>query len=156
MNSNRKFAAVCAGLWFFFAVFAAACTSGKAQTGLEARSLTITTASGKQVEIKAEIARTPEQRQKGLMFRKELPDGKGMLFVFESEEPLSFWMKNTLIDLSIAFINSSGTILEIKNMYAGDLSSVPSSYPVRYALEAPRGWFSRAGIAAGDKISPVD
>ncbi|MDR0402159.1 MAG: DUF192 domain-containing protein [Treponema sp.] len=122
------------------------------QAVLETRIISIHTASGTKVSIEAELARTARERQAGLMFRKELEDGKGMLFVFENDEVLSFWMKNTLIPLSIAFIRYDGTIVEIKDLYPRDLSPVHSSRSVRYALEAPRGWFDRAGVKAGDRI----
>jgi len=75
-----------------------------------------------------------------------------MIFVFERDEQLSFWMKNTVIPLSIAFIASDGRITEIKDMRPLDLSAVKSSRSVRYALEAPQGWFSRAGVKAGDVV----
>ena len=108
---------------------------------------------GQQVAmVKAEIARTREERAQGLMHRKKLPDGEGMLFVFERDEVQSFWMKNTLIPLSIAYIASNGRIIEIKDMYPLDESPVPSRVPVRYALEVPQGWFSRAGIKPGDVL----
>jgi len=84
------------------------------------------------------------------MFRKNLPDGEGMLFVYERDQVLSFWMKNTYIPLSIAFIASDGRIVDIKDMYPHDESSVLSSRSVRYALEVPQGWFSRAGVRHGD------
>jgi uncharacterized membrane protein (UPF0127 family) len=102
--------------------------------------------------IKAEIARTQEERGKGLMYRKKLPDGEGMLFVFEKDGVQSFWMKNTHIPLSIAFIVYDGRIIEIKDMQPGSLNSVLSSRSVRYALETPQGWFSRAGVRSGDVI----
>lgn len=104
------------------------------------------------VVVKAEIASTGEERSKGLMYRKKLPDGEGMLFVFERDEVLSFWMKNTLIPLSIAFIASDGKIIDIKDMYPHDENSVVSSRSVRYALEVPMGWFSRAGVRTGDMV----
>jgi len=102
--------------------------------------------------VKAEIARSDEERSQGLMFRKKLPDGEGMLFVYERDQVLSFWMKNTYIPLSIAFIASDGRIVDIKDMYPHDESSVLSSRSVRYALEVPQGWFSRAGISHGDIV----
>jgi uncharacterized membrane protein (UPF0127 family) len=86
------------------------------------------------------------------MFRKRLADGEGMLFIFERDEALSFWMKNTLIPLSIAFIASDGRIIDIKDMRPLDLSSVKSSRSVRYALEVPQGWFNRVNVRPGDKI----
>ena len=76
-----------------------------------------------------------------------------MLFVFDSDERLSFWMKNTLIPLSIAYIASDGTIREILDMEPHSLAPVPSQYSVRYALEVPKGWFSRAGVRVGDRVS---
>jgi len=102
--------------------------------------------------VKAEIADNQETRNKGLMFRKKLPDGEGMLFVFEYDHVLSFWMKNTYIPLSIAFITHDGKIIDIKDMYPHDTSSVLSSRSARYALEVPQGWFSRAGVRAGDTV----
>jgi uncharacterized membrane protein (UPF0127 family) len=123
----------------------------KPQPVLETRIINIQTASGA-VPIEAELARTAREKQAGLMFRKELEDGKGMLFIFENDEAHSFWMKNTLIPLSIAFVYYDGTILEIKNLYPRDLGPVHPSRSVRYALEAPQGWFDRAGIKAGDRL----
>jgi uncharacterized membrane protein (UPF0127 family) len=102
--------------------------------------------------VKAEIARTGDERSKGLMYRKKLPDGEGMLFIFERDEVLSFWMKNTYIPLSIAFIASDGKIIDIKDMYPQDENSVVSSRSVRYALEVPMGWFLRAGVQTGDTV----
>ena len=102
--------------------------------------------------VKAEIARTKEEQQKGLMFREELPDGEGMLFIYENDQVLSFWMKNTYIPLSIAYITYNGVITDIKDMFPHDERSVVSSRSVRYALEVPQGWFSRAGVKTGDIV----
>jgi len=102
--------------------------------------------------IKAEIAKTQEERSMGLMYRKSLQDGYGMLFVFDRDDVLSFWMKNTLIPLSIAFITYDGKIIDIKDMYPQDTNSVKSSRSARYALEAPQGWFSRVGVNVGDSV----
>lgn len=87
------------------------------------------------------------------MFRDQLSDGRGMIFVFERDEILSFWMKDTRIPLSIAFIASDGRILEIRDMEPFSLASVSSSRSCRYALETPKGWFERAGAAVGDKVT---
>jgi uncharacterized membrane protein (UPF0127 family) len=138
-------------LIFFFAVFTlgvSACTSQKLKTA----ALVIESESGA-VKINVEIAKTDEERSQGLMFRKKLPDGEGMLFVFERDQQLSFWMKNTLIPLSIAFIASDGRITEIKDMQPLNENTVKSSRSVRYALETPQGWFSRAGIQPGDRVN---
>ena len=102
--------------------------------------------------IMVEIALTPAQHQQGLMYRKELKDGEAMLFVFERDQVLSFWMKNTLIPLSIAYIAQDGKILEIHDMEPGNLNPVHSSRSARYALEVPQGWFNRAGIEPGDRL----
>jgi len=132
----------------FFILFLTGCSGlekfEKQDLGIEAQ--------GGKITIKAEIARTNAQREQGLMYRKIVKDGEGMLFVFEKDEPLSFWMKNTLVPLSIAYISSDGRILEIYDMAPGNLNPVQSSRSVRYALEVPQGWFGRAGIVPGDSI----
>jgi uncharacterized membrane protein (UPF0127 family) len=120
-------------------------------SSLDIQELVIETARGK-VSVKAEIARTPAQREQGLMHRKELKDGHGMLFVFERDQVLSFWMKNTLIPLSIAYIAHDGRIIEIHDMEPGNLTPVQSSRSARYALEVPQGWFGRAGVVPGDRL----
>ncbi|QQO11360.1 DUF192 domain-containing protein [Breznakiella homolactica] len=112
--------------------------------------LTITRDNGSSVTIDAEIAVSDEQRAQGLMHRRELADGAGMLFVFSQDQMLSFWMKNTLIPLSIAFIASDGRILEIHDMEPESTIPVKSTRSARYALEVPQGWFTRAEIIPGD------
>ena len=126
----------------------AACAPQKLKTAV----LSIERAGAGTVEITAEIAVSDTERSQGLMFRKKLPDGEGMLFVFDRDQQMSFWMKNTLIPLSIAFIASDGRITEIKDMQPQDLNPVRSSRSVRYALEAPQGWFDRVMIQAGDIV----
>jgi uncharacterized membrane protein (UPF0127 family) len=117
----------------------------------EKREIAIEGKAGK-VLIKAEIARTDAQRTQGLMHRRELKDGEAMLFVFERDQPLSFWMKNTLIPLSIAYIAGDGRLLEIHDMEPGSLNPVRSGRSARYALETPQGWFARAGLGPGDRL----
>jgi uncharacterized membrane protein (UPF0127 family) len=144
-------------LFFVFGACAAqssdkrADTNGKAQTGLETKTITIVSQKGP-VPVDAELARTDTERSAGLMFRTGLEDGKGMLFIFDKDEVLSFWMKNTLIPLSIAYIAYDGTIIDIRDMYPNDTSPVHSSRSVRYALEVPQGWFKRAGVKEGDTV----
>ncbi len=108
--------------------------------------------------IKAEIARTGIERERGLMFRTSVPDGTGMLFVFGSDQHLSFWMKNTIVPLSLAYISSDGTITQIVDLMPKSLEAVQSDRSVRYALEVPQGWFGRAGVKVGDqvRIPPLD
>ena len=102
--------------------------------------------------VQAEVADSPEERRQDLMFRPELVDGAGMLFVYPSPRRLSFWMRNTAIPLSIAFIDESGTILRISELRPLDERHVPSDWPALYALEVPRGWFERAGVSLGDRV----
>jgi uncharacterized membrane protein (UPF0127 family) len=123
---------------------------------LAAETLLVTKADGRTVSLSAEIAANDEDRGRGLMFRKTLSDGEGMLFVFESDQRLSFWMKNTTVPLSIAYVSSDGRIIEIKDMEPLSLAPVESERSVRFALEVPRGWFARAGAAAGDTLSIPD
>lgn len=104
------------------------------------------------VSIEAELAATEAQREAGLMFRKSLPAGKGMLFVFESDQILSFWMRNTTLPLSIAYISSDGTIRDIRDLEPLSEAGISSSRSVRYALEVPRGWFASVGIKVGDRL----
>ncbi|MFW5644036.1 MAG: DUF192 domain-containing protein [Alkalispirochaeta sp.] len=99
-----------------------------------------------------EIADDEEERARGLMFRDSLPEDGGMLFVFPSAEPRSFWMKNTRIPLSIAYINSRGEILEIYPMEPLSTDPVPSRYPAQYALEVRQGRFGEVGVTIGDTI----
>jgi len=104
-------------------------------------------ASGATVLV--EIAATEDQRQVGLMHRTSLPDGRGMLFVFDQTVNGPFWMKNTLIPLSIAFIDDRGVVVDIQDMQPQDETLHYPAAPYRYALEVPRGWFGRAGVQVG-------
>ncbi|MDI4632046.1 DUF192 domain-containing protein [Pelomonas sp. V22] len=102
--------------------------------------------------IQAEVAQSDEQRAIGLMHRPSMPANNGMLFVFEQPQPQCFWMKNTLLPLSIAFIADDGTIVNIEEMKAQTLDSHCSAKPVRYALEMNTGWFAKKGIKPGTKL----
>jgi uncharacterized protein len=108
--------------------------------------------------IWVEIAESEAQRSQGLMFRKELKKDSGMLFIFEEEKPLSFWMKNTLIPLSIGFFNAQKVLVHVTEMTPPssveiDLRSYPSQYPAMYALEMNAGWFEKNKIKPGTKIN---
>ena len=120
---------------------------------LETENLTIQTKTGKELVVLAEIAIKSKDLEKGFMERKKIPEGTGMLFVFESDRIAHFWMKNTPTPLSIAYIDSRGTIKDIFDMTPFSLASVSSTAYVRYALEVPQGWFKKNGIAVGDTIS---
>lgn len=102
--------------------------------------------------INAELAHTPEQRAVGLMHRPSMPANDGMLFVFERAGEQCFWMKNTLLPLSIAFLADDGTIVNIEDMKPQTLDSHCSAKPVRFALEMNQGWFARRALKAGTKI----
>lgn len=100
-----------------------------------------------------EIARTEEERTRGLMFRKKLSENTGMLFVYENEDFRCFWMKNTYIPLSLAYIDSDGVIFQIEEMKPLDEVPVESVRPARFVLEVNQGWFRRNGIGIGDRIT---
>jgi uncharacterized protein len=102
--------------------------------------------------IDAQLALTPEQRQTGLMLRKEMPQHEGMLFVFEQPAQQCFWMKNTLLPLTAAFVTDDGTIVNLADMKPQTLDSHCSAQPVRYVLEMNKGWFDKKGIRAGSKL----
>ncbi len=103
-------------------------------------------------QIQAEVARTPEQRAIGLMSRPALGSNEGMLFVFDEPAPQCFWMKNTLIPLSIAFVADDGTILQIADMPPQTLESTCSTRPVRLVLEMNKGWFAQRNLKVGSKL----
>nr|WP_245660688.1 DUF192 domain-containing protein [Polaromonas jejuensis] len=102
--------------------------------------------------IDAQVAFTPEQRQIGLMFRKDMPQPEGMIFVFEQATQQCFWMKNTLLPLTAAFVADDGTIVNLADMKPQTTDSHCSAQPVRYVLEMNKGWFAKKGIKAGSKL----
>lgn len=105
------------------------------------------------VKMTVEVADTEVLRSRGLMFRRSLAPHGGMLFVFDDEAPRSFWMKNTYLPLSIAYVGSDGIIREIYDMEPLDTSRIyPSIMPARYAIEAHKGWFKRHGIVPGYRV----
>ena len=105
------------------------------------------------VQLSVETAVTAAEQQRGYMHRKEIPDGTGMVFIYKSDAQLNFWMKDTPHPLSIAFIDSAGRIREIYDMQPFSLAVISSTHSVRYALEVPQGFFTRAGVATGDILS---
>ena len=137
----------------FICSFAVAGTFASCNKKLKTTELIITKADGNVLSVTAEMAVTPEEREYGFMERKKIPDGTGMIFIFEKDEVLRFWMKNTPHPLSIAYIDSNGIIREIYDMTPFSLSSVESTVSVRYALEVPQGWFKINNIQPGDRIS---
>ncbi len=120
---------------------------------LPKQNLTITTTDRSTYKVTAEIARTPEERNHGFMEREKIPEGTGMLFIFETDQKLSFWMKNTPHPLSIAYIDSRGKIRDIFDMTPYSLATIDSTVSVRYALEVPQGWFKKNNINPGDYLT---
>ena len=104
-------------------------------------------------QITAQVASTPAQRTIGLMFRKEMPQPEGMLFVFDQPGMQCFWMKNTLIPLTAAFVADDGEIVNLADMKPQSEAPHCSTKPVRYVLEMNQGWFAKKGIKAGAKLT---
>lgn len=108
--------------------------------------------------IEVDVAQTPPQHARGLMFRARLGENEGMLFIFEEEQTRSFWMKNTLIDLAIGFFDKNGTLVDVQEMKSGKgvpdsaLKSYLSVKPAKYALEMNKGWFDRKKVKIGAKL----
>lgn len=103
--------------------------------------------------INAQIAATPEQRATGLMFRRSMPSNEGMLFVFPDIDRQCFWMKNTPMALTAAFIDEGGYIVNLADMEPQTMNAHCSVRPVRFVLEMNKGWFAKRGLKAGSKIS---
>lgn len=106
-------------------------------------------------QIDTQVAQPPHQRELGLMFRKEMPQHEGMLFIFEQASKQCFWMKNTLLPLTAAFIDDDGMIVNLADMKPQTIDSHCSDKPVRYVLEMNQGWFSKKGIKTGTKLTGV-
>ena len=106
----------------------------------------------KNSKLKAQVAADMNTRTVGLMNRFSLKPDTGMIFVFAESQPLGFWMKNTFVSLSIAYIDRDGVIINILDMKARDETAHPSAGPALYALEMKQGWFKERGIVAGDKV----
>ncbi|MFT3721806.1 DUF192 domain-containing protein [Pseudorhodoferax sp.] len=103
--------------------------------------------------IDAQVAATPLQRQIGLMYRRQMPQHEGMLFAFEEPAVQCFWMKNTPLPLTAAFVDDEGTIVNLVDMQPQTTASHCSTRPVRFVLEMNQGWFSKKGIKAGTRLA---
>jgi len=130
--------------------FVVAATPAAAQDGPQ-QLPSIKLSTGMHV-LNVEVAQTPEQHQIGLMFRKTMPTNDGMIFVFDRPGQQCFWMKNTLLPLSVAFISDDGAIANIEEMRPQTLDSHCSTKEVRFVLEMNEGWFTKRGIKAGMKL----
>ena len=136
-----RFSAIVLGLAFAFA----------ARAGLPVVEL-----SAGMHRIRAELADTFADRMRGLMYREKLAQNSGMLFVFDAPEVQCMWMKNTLIPLSVAFVDETATIINIEDMEPQTEDSHCSRRPARYALDMERGWFAERGIKAGAKLRGIE
>lgn len=144
----KPLAAMAIALAASLVYLSAAPAPDRAQPPLPTTHLSI---NGKSVT--AEVADEPHEQQTGLMFRDNLPTNSGMLFILHPPRRAAFWMKNTILPLSIAYINTSGRILEIHDLEPGNETSVPSAFPkIAYALEMNQGWFHQAGVLPGERI----
>jgi len=143
--------AMAAATFSFGLVLLLATWPARAQDGPQPRLETLPLTAGMHV-IQAEIAQTPTQQMIGMMNRREMGANEGMLFVNADAAPRCFWMRNTLLPLSIAFIADDGTIVNIADMEPQSDTSHCSAKPVRFALEMRQGWFAKRGLKAGFKL----
>jgi uncharacterized protein len=125
-------------------------TTATATPGLT--RITFVNKDGSNVDLLVEVADTAEERGKGLMSRETLPEDQGMLFVFEAEGQYGFWMKDTLIPLSIAFVEGEGKVIDIQDMQPRDETIHKPDEPYLYAVEANQGWFARNGIEPRSQV----
>ncbi len=123
----------------------------QAQTGPQPRLTTADLVAGMHV-IKAELAVTSTQQATGMMWRTEMQGNEGMLFVNQDDQVRCFWMKNTLVPLTIAYLTADGTIINLADMQPRDEQTHCSARPARFALEMRQGWFAKRGIEAGFKL----
>jgi hypothetical protein len=130
----------------------AVCTSAWAQGSPQMNLQRVELTAGMH-RIEAQVAAAPQERQIGLMSRREMPQHEGMLFVFEQPATQCFWMKNTLLPLTAAFVADDGSVVNLADMKPMSEDSHCSARPVRYVLEMNQGWFARRGIKAGARLS---
>ncbi|WP_234969010.1 DUF192 domain-containing protein [Alkalispirochaeta americana] len=143
MNPFRKGPLVVVWAGFFLGCGLLSCSSGEPpRVALDVGGHT----------FQVELAETEETRARGLMFRENLEPDQGMLFVFPDSSIRAFWMKDTPLPLSIAYISAQGVILEIRHMEPFSLEPVQSRYPLRFALEVNQGRFEELGISPGDRV----
>ena len=137
-------AALSLALWF--------CATAFAQNTPQTQLQRITLSAGIH-QIDAQVALTPDQLQTGLMYRTQMPQNEGMIFVFQNASKQCFWMKNTLLPLTAAFVADDGTIVNLEDMKPQSTASHCSLKPVRFVLEMNQGWFAKKGIKAGAKLA---
>lgn len=140
-------------IWIRFWVWAClGLASAQAQEGPQLDLMRVKLQAG-MYQIDAQVAQTPQQRAIGLMNRREMPAHEGMLFIFEQPSIQCFWMKNTLLPLTAAFVADDGTIVNLADMAPQSTQSHCATKPVRFVLEMHQGWFAKKNMAAGFKLS---
>ena len=140
-------------LWMSFGLLMTGSLASAQSTPAPQLDLARTQLTAGMHRLDVQLAQTPDQRQIGLMWRKEMPQHEGMLFVFEQATVQCFWMRNTLIPLTAAFVEDDGTIVNLADMQPQKDDSHCSSKPVRFVLEMNQGWFAKRNIQAGFKLS---
>lgn len=148
-----------AGLGLWLSLVMAACGDDNADPaatptaarGLITARLTVES-DGRSATISVEIAATRREREQGLMFRQQLAEDAGMLFLFPSDDSIGFWMRNTYVPLTIAYVDASGRVLELRDGRPLDESILRPSQPYRFVLEVNQGWFERHGFGPGARI----
>jgi uncharacterized membrane protein (UPF0127 family) len=151
---------ICIKLRAFLGAFCAAAATlvAPAASAQQPQRLDAITLNAGMHNIRAEVAATPAERQQGLMFRRDLAQHEGMLFVFQQAATQCFWMRNTPTPLSIAFLRDDGSVANILDMAPHSEAQHCSAEPVRYALEMNQGWFAKRGVKPGFKLkgAPFD
>ena len=122
------------------------------EAGLQQVPLTVASATGTHRFI-VEVARTPQEQQRGMMFRQSVAPNRGMIFPYDPPQPVAFWMKNTLIPLDIIYVREDGTIAQITTATPQSLETIPSSEPIALVLEIGGGRAAELGIEPGDRVS---
>ena len=138
--------------WALASAAAAGCKKSAEPRGPATKPITVEMEIGRET-FNLEIADTEDERRRGLMYRDFMPPDHGMLFVFEEEEELSFWMEATLIPLDIIYLDRTGKVVSIKPMKPRDRTGVTSDRPAMYAVELNRGAAARAGVRVGDQLT---
>lgn len=123
--------------------------------GCGGKKLPTATIKVKDISVTVELAVNDETRARGLMHRDSMGIDDGMLFIYPTSKPRSFWMKDTKIPLSIAFIDPQGQIVKIAKMQPLNTATTKSIYPAKYALEMNQGWFERHGVRKGDSVTNI-
>lgn len=122
------------------------------EAGLQQVPLTVASATGTHRFV-VEVARTPQEQQRGMMFRQSVAPNRGMIFPYDPPQPVAFWMKNTLIPLDIIYVRADGTIAQITTATPQSLEAIPSSEPIALVLEIGGGRAAELGIKPGDRVS---